>query len=124
MSLPNSLRAYADCEKLYSAAVEDPKGIRACLGTYAACIGMRTRMHYYRNLDRGANANTYPEGHQLHGTSAYDDFVVQILRDEDNQFWLYIQPRSGQILHIEGLSEVPALLDADSDEIHMLEGPK
>lgn len=121
MSLPNSLRAYADCVTLYDRAMADEKGARACLGTYEACLNMRTRMHYYRNLDRQANANTYPPDHPSHGTSAYDDLVIQIFPDEDGQYWLYISKRSAKILVIEGLSEVADLIDVESSEVHLIE---
>lgn len=128
MSLPNSLRAYADCQQLYEAAVADPKGARACLGTHDACVGMRTRMHYFRKLDREANAETYPIGDPMHGASAYDDFVIQIMQDEDEEWWLYVTPRSAKILAIEGLSQVPEqiddnITDVESHEVHVLEGP-
>jgi hypothetical protein len=121
MSLPNSLRAYADCVVLYDRAMADDKGARACLGTHDACLNMRTRMHYYRNLDRGANANTYPSDHPSHGTSVYDDLVIQIFPDEDGQYWLYISKRSAKILAIEGLSEVADLIDVESSEVHLIE---
>ena len=88
MSLPTSLRSYIDCQKVFEAAVADPKGARVCLGTYDACINMRSRMHYFRKLDRNANADTYPEGHPMHGVSAYDDFVIQIRPDTAGEFWL------------------------------------
>lgn len=106
MSLPNSLGAYLDCRALYDAALNDPKGARACLGTYESCLNMRTRMHYFRMLDRRANMETYPPGDPKHGTSVYDDYVIQITGDTEGEFWLYIQPRSARVLAIEGLSEV------------------
>lgn len=121
MSLPTSLRAYEDCRDLYDAASADHKGARACLGTYEACINMRTRMHYFRKLDREANADTYPQGNPMHGVSTFDDFAIQIIKDEDDQFWLYIERRSAKILHVEPLSEVGDLIEADSTEVHLLE---
>ena len=121
MSMPSSLRAYADCQTLYEAALGDPKGARACLGTYEACVGMRTRMHYFRKLDRDANAKVYAEDHPSHGTSPYDDYVIQIIKDVDGYYWLYAQPRSGKILHIEGLSEIGDLIDVEGEEVMMIE---
>jgi hypothetical protein len=118
MSLPTSLLAYEDCRGVYNAAANDPKGARVCLGTYESCVGMRTRMHYFRKLDRVANLEVYPKGHHMHGASTFDAFVVQIIKDEDDQFWLYVQPRSAKILHIEGLSEVGGLMDVDGEEAH------
>ena len=119
MSLPTSLRAYEDCRALYDAAVADPKGARACLGTYESCINMRTRMHYLRKLDREANAETYPADHPMHGTSTYDDFFIQIHKDEDGEFWIYIQRR--QVPVIEGLSDTPDLIDVEANEVHLIE---
>lgn len=121
MSLPNSLRAYDDCVKAYDAALADPKGARVKVGDYASALNMRTRMHYYRTLDRRANSDTYPDGHPMHAVSRYDDLYIQILRDQDDEFWLYIQPRSGRILAIEGLSEVDDLIDVEADEVHLIE---
>lgn len=121
MSLPTSLRAYADCQKLFESATADPKGARACLGAYEACVNMRTRMHYFRSLDRDSNANIYPKDHPMHGVSAYDDYVVQIIEDEDGMHWLYVQPRSAKILVIEGLSDVGDLIDTTGEEVRMLE---
>jgi hypothetical protein len=121
MSLPQSLGSYRDCQDLFEKATADPKGIRVCLSTYEACFQRRQRMHYFRNLDRRANAEMYPAGHPMHGTSAYDDFILQIIKDTTGLFWLYITPRSGQILHIEGLSEVPDLIDTDGTEVHLIE---
>jgi hypothetical protein len=121
----NSLRAYDDCRKLFEAAMADPKGARAILGEESACINMRTRMHYFRKLDREANERTYPMGHPQHGTSIYDTLVVRILPDEDGAYWLYVEPRSTD-LYIEGLSETPPLIeinptDTSSYEMHQIE---
>jgi hypothetical protein len=126
MSQINSLRAYTDCEKLFNAATADPKGARCRIGTQEACINMRTRMHYFRKLDREANAGTYPEGHALHGTSAYDPYVVRIIKDEDSEWWLYVEPRASDNMIIEGLSEVGELIelnptDTEGHEIHQIE---
>lgn len=122
MSLPNSLRAYGDCADLFAAAAIDSKGARACVGTWEAGINLRTRMHYFRKLDRLANEKTYPADHPNHGQSAYDEYVIPApIRDEDGQYWLYVEPRRGKILAIEGLSEVGELIEVDGAEVRMLE---
>ena len=120
MSLPTSIRAYNDCQALFEAAAADSKGVRARLGTYEACIAMRTRMHYYRNLDRQANARTYPADHPMSGISAYDGFVVRIIPDEDRQFWIYVELRTSPT-HIEPLSEVGDLIDVEGEEVRLIE---
>lgn len=126
MSQINSLRAYTDCEKLFLAASADPKGARCLIGTQEACMNMRTRMHYFRKLDREANEATYPPGDPMHGSSIYDPYVVRILPDEDGQWWVYVEPRASENMIIEGLSEVPPLIemnviDVDSHEVHQIE---
>lgn len=125
MSQINSLKAYTDCRELFEAALADPKGARALLGTQEACINMRTRMHYFRKLDREANERIYPAGDPMHGTSIYDPYVVQLIMDEDKEWWMYVSPRA-KALHIEGLSEVPDLIDAnvidsEAHEVHQIE---
>ena len=114
MSLPTSLRAYDDCKALFDAALADPKGARARKDTYDECIRLRTRMHYYRSLDREANESVYPEGHAMHGTSAYDPFICQIVPGEDGDWFLYVNPITGDSLEIEGLSEVGGFLEYEA----------
>ncbi len=126
MSQINSLRAYTDCEKLFAAAANDPKGARCLIGTQEASMNMRTRMHYFRKLDREANEKTYPVDHLMHGTSIYDPYVVRLLPDEDGQWWVYVEPRASENMIIEGLSEVPPLIDMnitdiDGHEVHQIE---
>lgn len=116
MSQINSLRAYTDCQKLFEAALADPKGARCQIGTQEQCINMRTRMHYFRKLDRDANGSTYPEGHSMHGTSIYDPYVCRMIMDQDDIWWIYVEPRASDSMVIEGLSTVPDLIDADSTE--------
>lgn len=120
MSLPNSLRAYDDCVALYERAMADPKGARARLGTYEACMNMRTRMHYYRNLDREANGQTYAVGDPMHRSSAYDPLVCQIVKDEDGMFWLYVTKRTVPDI-VEGLSEIEDLIEVEGSEVHLIE---
>lgn len=125
MSQINSLRAYTDCQKLFEAALADPKGARARVGTHDQCINFRSRMHYFRNLDRKANAQTYPADHVNHGTSLYDPLVVRIFPDEDGDWWVYVQPRTEDML-IEGLSEVGDLIesnvtDTEASELYLIE---
>lgn len=127
MSQINSLRAYDDCRLVFEAALADPKGSRVRIGTQEAAMNMRTRMHYFRNLDRKANANIYPQDHPQYGTSVYDPYVVRNpIRDEDGEWWLYVEPRAAADLLIEGLSEVDGLIDAnvtdaEAHEVHMIE---
>lgn len=123
MSQINSLLAYGDCQRLFEAALADPKGARALIGTYEQCMNMRTRMHYFRNLDRKANHATYPEGHMLHGTSRFDPLVVRDpVRDEDNRWWIYVEPRGSAEMIIEGLSDGGLeFIDSEGAEVKFIE---
>jgi len=114
MSMPTSLRAYADCEALFDNATADPKGCRAQFATEASAIHMRTRMHQFRKLDREYNATLYEAGDPKHGTSQYDDYECRIFPDEDGRlWWLYVEPRSARVLTIEGLSGVEGLIEGE-----------
>ena len=115
MSLPTHIGAYDDCRDIFERATLDPKGARAKAGTYEAAIGLRTRLHYYRTLDRRANADIYDLGHPMHGRSLYDSFLVELIPDEDNNWWAYITPRKDKILALEGLSEVGDLIEAEDN---------
>lgn len=127
MSQINSLRAYTDCQALFDRATLDPKGARARIGTQEQCINMRTRMHYFRKLDREANERVYPVDDPMHGTSIYDPYVVRLLPDEDGEWWVYVQPRTPGDMVIEGLSDGGDQLidanvtDGEAHEVHQLE---
>jgi len=127
MSLPTTLGAYKECEAIFERAAADSGGARVQVESYGAAVGLRTRLHYFRKLDREANAKTYPADHPQHGQSIYDDFSVAIYPDEGREhYWLYIEPRSKKILAIEGLSETPPLIadnptDTEAHEVHQIE---
>ena len=122
MSLPTTLRAYQDCAELFTAATNDPKGARAKTGTYEAALNLRTRMHYFRKLDRDANATTYPSDHPMHAQSLYDEYVLPApVVDQDGEYWLYVEPRRGKMLAIEGLSDIGDLIEVEATEVHLLE---
>ena len=110
MSQINSLRAYTDCKELFDAAMADPKGARAQVGDQGAAMNMRTRLHYFRRLDREANEKIYPVDNPMHGTSIYDTFVVRMYMDTEDQWWIYVEPR-GTGLVIEGLSDTPEVME-------------
>jgi hypothetical protein len=127
MSLPTTLGAYRECQEVFENAARDSAGARVQVADYNAAVGLRTRLHYFRKLDRAANAQTYPADHPQHGQSIYDDFSVSIYPDEDRvRYWLYIEPRSKKILAIEGLSETPPLIadnitDGEASETFQIE---
>jgi hypothetical protein len=115
MSLPTHIGAYDDCRDIFERATLDPKGARAKAGTHEAATSLRTRLHYFRTLDRRANAGVYASDHPMHGRSLYDGFMVELIRDEDSDWWAYVTPRRDKILALEGLSEVGDLLEESPD---------
>lgn len=120
MSLPQSLGSYRDCQDLLTKAASSSLGVRVCFASEEAAIQKRSRIHYFRVLDRKSNAKTYPEGHHLHGTSAYDDFYCSIRVDTAGEWWLYIQRRSDEVLAIEPLGD-ENLIEVESTEVKFLE---
>lgn len=117
MSLPTSLSAYQDCQQYFDLAVSGAKGARLKLATEDQCIQLRTRLHYFRKLDRALNAETYPAGHPSHGQSIYDQYVVQIFPDEDRDtghHWVYIKRRDASILAAETLDADDVLVQIES----------
>lgn len=125
MSLPSSISAYRVEQDAFDTAGTGDKGARFKLGTYEACVGFRQRLHYFRTLDRKYQAELYPLGHPSHGVSSYDEFEVTIIPDEDSEWWVYIQKRSGKILAVELIDNDHSLLAAPADgeahEIHQIE---
>lgn len=118
--------AYDDCRTIFEKAMADPKGARAKTGTYDAAMQLRTRMNYFRTLDRRSNAEIYPADNPMHGQSLYDTYVCQIERDEDGEFWLYVVPRMAKVLALEGISDGGDLIDinptdVEAHEVHMIE---
>ncbi len=126
MSLPTSLSAYQDCQELFDKAVSGAKGARFKLNSFEACVQLRTRLHYFRKLDRGSNAEVYPPGHPQHGQSIYDQYVVQIIPDADfrqtGEHWIYISRRTSAILVSETLDDDDVLIEnGEATEIHLIE---
>jgi len=105
MTLPTSRLAYHDCFEAMDAALADPRGAR--IKTPDAGH-LRMRMHQGRNLDRKENAQTYEEGHPLHGRSIYDKLVlrVKIIKSET---YLYIE-------QIKLNGEIESLANVTDDE--------
>lgn len=115
MSLPTHIGSYDDCRDIFERASLDPKGARAKAGDHAAAISLRTRLHYFRTLDRRANAEIYEAGHPMHGRSLYDGFLVELIPDVDDDWWAYVTPRKDKILALEGLSEVGDLVEPTTE---------
>lgn len=78
MVTSNSKLSFDDCFDALDRALASARGIRLSFTSEGAARHFRTRLHTARRLDREANAETYEEGHPLHGTSQYDPLVVKL----------------------------------------------
>lgn len=117
MSLPKSRNAYNDCFDLYDRALASPHGIRFPVESESAAIHLRMRMHTARTIDRDDNSAIHPRGTPMHGCSAFDPLQILLRSDDDNLWWVYIEPRAVHIIgDIEELQpyEAPQWLEQNS----------
>ena len=119
MALSNSRLAYADCYAIFDRAVEDAIGARAKCESEKDAIYLRMRLHTARKISRKENAETYSEGHPLHGRSAYDKFACRV-REVNSEWYVYVE-RHQSDFDIEGLSgetnhEAPLVIEKEDDD--------
>lgn len=106
MPLPSSPLAYSDCYQLFDAAMADPKGARVFKGTEQAAAHFRLRCNYARVVNREENLKTYEKGHPLHGRSEYDQVILTLKQDEEDQWWVYAERVQDIQSDIEPLSVI------------------
>lgn len=96
--------AFEDVKEIFLRALETPKGIKVKCHTRAEAINLRSRLNYYRQMDRNENKKVYPPDHPQHGGSVYDKLILRIPpRDSEDQDTIFIQQRSTIGLVIEDL---------------------
>lgn len=106
MPAPTTRLAYTAIYDIFAKALEDPKGIRMQLPDYNTAVHMRMRMHKARSIDREDSLKLYSPEDRRHGVSVYDGLQLRIRTDTDNETWLYIEPRTADIIgDIEYLSD-------------------
>lgn len=106
MTTPKSRLAYQAHFDILDQAMEDPKGIRIKSPDRGYAWRLRLEFHHARDLDRKDNAQTYDVGHMLHGCSVYDQLVLTIEQDRNDQHWLYVHKRDAGAFHVESLSKI------------------
>ena len=84
MTIPNNRSAYEDLYNLFEQALASPKGIVVSFADNGIATHMRMRMNTARAIDRNENKSIYPEGHPMHGKSAYDGLVFRFSRIRDD----------------------------------------
>ena len=101
-----SQAAYADCLDLFDRALADPVGVRVPLESEGEGRHLNQRMNYFRVLDRERMAGVYSDpADPRHGISPYDDLRVSMPRKVDGKWYLYIQPRSKNLIKAESLGD-------------------
>lgn len=106
MSLSNSLLAYTDCLDFFDHVIDDPRGGRVFIGSFADAHHFRMRCNQARKLHRQQNTLIHPPGMPLHGCSEYDPLCLQIKVDTNGGHWLYATRMKIDASQIELLSEI------------------
>jgi len=90
--------AYQDCFDLLDHALESPAGIRNGPFDTGGAHQLRTRLNQARVLSRQDARLIYQDDDPKWNTSAYDPLVIRI-KEIDEQYWVYIEPRkvAGQV---------------------------
>ena len=97
MSLPTSLHAYVSEMEAYDQAKSKVRGIRISFGTnFSGAQAYRARLHNARVLDRKENTRGVASDHPMYGKSDFDNIIVSIRQDVDDNYWVYLE-KNGDI---------------------------
>lgn len=103
MTTSTSRAAYSDCFELFDRALEKGR-IRIGFDTKGEAHQLFTRLQYSRILDREESTRIYEVEDPHYGISAYDPLIVRRPRDENEKWWVYIEPRSSAKYDVEELA--------------------
>ncbi len=93
MSLSPSRAAYEDCFELLERALAAKGGIRVSAERIGEAHQLLSRLNYARVMARQESREIYTPDHPKHGISPYDTLIVRMPREEDERWWIYIEPR-------------------------------
>ena len=96
-----SILDFEDCEEVFSAAVNNERGVAVPQESHGHATAYMQRLNTYRVKLRQASEATYPVGHELRGKSPYDDFIIR--RDPENSSRVLVQPKVAKTVKIEAL---------------------
>lgn len=105
MGFSRSPRAFTDAREILERALEAPKGVRIPCSSRSAATLLRSRLNYYRKIDRAQNKMVYDQDHPLYGQSMYDALILRIPpkgTPGDNILW--IEPHSTEGIVIEEIT--------------------
>lgn len=109
MPVSNSRLSYSDCFTLFDKALDDTKGARFQVNggtSHGDSWQFRLRMHQARAIDRKDNRELYKLGDPLYGHSVYDPLIIQIKKDTEGLYWIYVKHTEIDATQIEALSEM------------------
>lgn len=108
MSLPNALAAYEDCIEIFETAAAAPKGSRVLLESDARAKYLRMRLSQARVLLREESRRLYEPDDPRYGKCEYDNLhcrIVPAAAPDEGKAWVYVEPRSLQILAVEEIED-------------------
>lgn len=111
MSLPQSLLAYEVELDTLDRAASEPKGIRVRHPTHESAYHFRYRLYHAKKLQRAKNREIYEKGDPLYGATSFDNLVVRIRPDLDENevptgvYWVYITKNTLNPGRIESLGD-------------------
>lgn len=106
MGYSNSPLAFDDARQILERALESPKGIKIPCETRGAAVSLRTRVNYFRTLDRKENKKVYENGHPMWGNSVYDRLLLRIpKKGAEDECVLYIEKHNIEKLRIEEITD-------------------
>lgn len=94
MSLSDRPGAYADCFKLFDAAIDTPAGVRMPVSlSESDARYFQMRMNQARVVLRAESRRIYPPENRLYNTSEYDGLAVRLRQSPDSGIWyIYVEP--------------------------------
>ena len=111
MALPDNISAYDDCFDLFDRACADPKGARALIGSFEQAKRYQMRMNTARALQRKESKRIYKPDELAYGKSEYDYLKVTTRFDNEEQWWVYVEPHREDVLLVQGLSELDGYVE-------------
>ncbi len=108
MSLSDRPGAYADCYKLFDAAIENTKGVRMPVSlSESEARYYQMRMNQARVVLRNESKRIYSSDHPLYNSSEYDGLQVRV-RQDGKIWYIYVEP-VGLIDMLEYIQPLDAL---------------
>ena len=93
MTFPSTRNSYTEEYSLLDRALAATHGIRQACESHGQARHLCSRLNYARQVDREENRNIYAPGDPNFGISPYDPLTIQMPREAEGKWWVYIKPR-------------------------------